>query len=198
MAVGEWKDETNLTTVEALHNDLSYTPSSYHDPAFAEQEQEILQHYKDWAYFANFKFKVDPDQGHNFYDLDDVLYYDLMGVVTRGSFGAHFDRIGPYFANAHIAFKDLEVYATSPTSGWSSMVQRYWGKSTDGVDFDFTFRITGILQKKDGGWRFVHEHVSFPVDMKTQKADFSCGLEASVALYIGKDRDQAEKDGKAY
>jgi ketosteroid isomerase-like protein len=116
--------------------------------------------------------------------VPDVLYFDLMGVILRSHFDDHFDRIGPYFANAHIAYRDLEIVATSKDFGYSTMIQRYWGTSTDGHDFDFTFRITGLLRKKEGKWKWVHEHVSFPVDMVTQKGDFTCGLDASTSLYL--------------
>jgi hypothetical protein len=84
--------------------------------------------------------------------VPDVLYFDLMGVILRSHFDDHFDRIGPYFANAHIAYRDLEIVATSKDFGYSTMIQRYWGTSTDGHDFDFTFRITGLMSMCRSPW----------------------------------------------
>lgn len=60
--------------------------------------------------------------------------------------------------------------------------QHYWGTSTDGHDFDFKFRITSLLKKIDGRWKWVHEHVSFPVNIATKIADFTCSQHATEHL----------------
>ena len=42
----------------------------------------------------------------------------------------------------------------------------------DGKAFTLVFRFTDVLRKMNGKWLIVHEHLSFPVDPETGKADF--------------------------
>jgi ketosteroid isomerase-like protein len=43
----------------------------------------------------------------------------------------------------------------------------------DGNALDITVRITDVYRKINGKWLAVHEHVSWPVDLATGKADLS-------------------------
>lgn len=74
--------------------------------------------------------------------------------------------------------------------------QHYWGTSTDGHDFDFKFRYTGILHKKDGVWKWIEEHVSFPVNIATQKADLTCSLDAGENIMMDDQDNAARSEGK--
>jgi ketosteroid isomerase-like protein len=47
------------------------------------------------------------------------------------------------------------------------------GPDKDGKPLDLTLRVTDIYKKINGKWLVVHEHVSWPVDFATGKADFS-------------------------
>ena len=96
-------------------------------------------------------------------------------MTPRGpkTFEEHLEETFPYFADAQVDFKDLEVTATSPTSGYSTMIQRLRGKSADGKPFEMTYHISANLVKKNGVWKWVHEHVSFAVNMATKEADFT-------------------------
>jgi ketosteroid isomerase-like protein len=47
------------------------------------------------------------------------------------------------------------------------------GPDKDGKLLDLTLRVTDIYRKQDGKWLVVHEHVSWPVDLATGKADMS-------------------------
>ena len=100
----------------------------------------------------------------------------MMQQTPRGHFGHHFDTIDPYYDDAHLAYKDLEITALSKDSAFVTAVQRYYGVGTDGKGFSFTCRITSILKKtEDGRWKWIHEHVSFPVDLAENKGDWTCG-----------------------
>lgn len=105
-----------------------------------------------------------------------------MGIVSRPNFRAHYDKITPYLADAQISFKDLEITAVSATFGYGTAIQRYWGTASDGNEFDFRFRTTSLVRKTSEGWKYVHEHFSFPVNMATQKADLTSGLVAAKAM----------------
>jgi len=114
------------------------------------------------------------------------MYFDLMGNVLRPGFHAHYDRITPYLSDARIAFKDLEVMAVSETFGYATALQRYRGTAADGNVFDFTFRTTSLLRKRNGQWKYVHERFSFPVDMASRLADLTCGLDVNAAMSLEK------------
>jgi ketosteroid isomerase-like protein len=148
-------------------------------------EQEIYDLHRYWAHYCNHEFVKDPSKGKESYDIDEVLYFDLMGISARGHFGAAYDKIGPYFASANVAYKDLEVTAVNRDFGYSTMVQHYWGKTSDNHDFDFTYRVTALFRRIDGKFKWSHEHLSFPVDIATRKADFNSEIDALDSLYVG-------------
>ncbi|KAJ3548985.1 hypothetical protein NM208_g566 [Fusarium decemcellulare] len=179
-----WRDENSLTTVDALLQEVPGRPTKYHDPKLRHVEEELLQHYRDYCHFCNKVCVNDPDAGKKLWHLDDMILFDLMGQVKRSDFGAHYDKITPYLADAQITIKELEVVAVTETFGYATNVQRYWGTATDGNPFDLHFRATSLIKKEDGQWRMIHEHLSFPCDMSTKIADFTSGLaiEESLAL----------------
>jgi hypothetical protein len=72
-----------LTTLDNLHATLSFSMSNYHKPELKQAEEEIFQHYADWMLFNDTRFATHPEEGTRFYDLDQVLYYDLMGLIPR-------------------------------------------------------------------------------------------------------------------
>ncbi|CZR53545.1 uncharacterized protein PAC_03424 [Phialocephala subalpina] len=185
---GAWHAEGDLTTPQALHDTLSYPLSHLHSPDLLREEEEIFQHYVNWQLFNNHRFSTHPNEGKEFYDVPDVMYYDLMGLIPHldegGGFDDHFDIIGPYFAKSQIAYREMEIIAVAKDFGYVTMEQHYWGTSTDGNDFDFTFRITSNLRKRGGKWKWVHEHVSFPVNIATRTADFTCSQYATEHLKI--------------
>jgi ketosteroid isomerase-like protein len=47
------------------------------------------------------------------------------------------------------------------------------GPDKDGKPLDLTVRVTDVYRKINGKWLVVHEHVSWPVDLATGKADLS-------------------------
>lgn len=106
----------------------------------------------------------------------------------------------------------MEVIATSHEWGYVSMEQvsrpstlqikkfrlivarqHYYGTSTDGHDFDFKFRYNGFLHKKDGIWKWIQEHVSFPANIATRQADFTCNQDAGEHLMMKND-DNVKRD----
>jgi hypothetical protein len=73
----------DLTTLEALHATLSYPLSHLHSPDLKKEEEEIFQHYVNWQLFNNHRFSTHPNEGKEFYDVPDVMYFDLMGFIPR-------------------------------------------------------------------------------------------------------------------
>jgi ketosteroid isomerase-like protein len=166
----------------ATHVKLREASTQLHKPELLKEEEEILEFYKGWAACLNKDFLNDSETGKKFYRINEVVTFDLFGFTGRGDFKEHFEQTFPYFANAHVDFKDLEIIAISPTFGYATMVQRLKGKSADGKPFEMIYRITGLLYKKDGKWEWVHEHVSFPVNMATKEADFTSSIDPKKAF----------------
>ncbi|KAK5259734.1 hypothetical protein LTR20_010673 [Exophiala xenobiotica] len=174
----DWMLQKSLRTVKALQEKLSMPPSKFHDPELATEEQEILEHYKEWIHFNHTDFG-NKERAKSFYDLPETMFYDLMKQIPRGGFGAHYDSIDAYYDDSHLAIKDLEIVAVSKDFGYATTLQRYWGTGTDGNEFSFTFRMTCLLRKINGQWKWIHEHVSFPADLESGKSDWTCGTGTS-------------------
>lgn len=131
----------------------------------------------------NKEFNKSIDSGRPFYLFEEAMTYDIYGFTARGGFLAHFNETFHYMSNSRFEMKDLEVFATSKDTGYITMMQRLVdGTTEDGKKFQMTYRLTYILSKVDGKWKFIHEHVSLPVDMATMKADPTCTMDPLKAF----------------
>lgn len=110
-------------------------------------------------------------QSKRFYDFEEMLSYDMFGTTVRGHFNDHWSNVFPYYVDGQMEYKDLEIIVLSPTHAYSTCSQHTWGKA-GGDSFDITFRRTGVAKKKNGTWKWIHEHLSFPVNMATRLADY--------------------------
>lgn len=166
-----------------LARDRTDVPAKLHKTELLEEEGEILKHICGWSHVMNKLFHKSIEPGRPFYIMDEAMMYDIYGNTPRGGFLKHFDESFHYFSNSTFQMKDLEPMATSKTSGYITMMQRLvGGTSDDGQPFEMTYRLTYIVAKIDGAWKFVHEHVSFPVDMGTMKADPTCTIDPLKAF----------------
>lgn len=68
-------------------------------------------------------------------------------------------------------YREIHPVILSPDAAYSWAIMSAGGTMKDGNKVDITIRSTDIWRKIDGAWRIVHEHNSFPVDMKTGNAD---------------------------
>jgi ketosteroid isomerase-like protein len=67
---------------------------------------------------------------------------------------------------------DLSV-TTNGKLGFGHNIQRFSGTGKDGKPLDLTFRVSDSYKKINGKWMIVEEHLSFPVDVATGKADMT-------------------------
>jgi ketosteroid isomerase-like protein len=66
------------------------------------------------------------------------------------------------------------VVSSEGTIGYSHSIQRLSGVDPKGAPVDMTVRVTDVYRKQGGdGWLIVHEHVSVPVDLATDKGDLA-------------------------
>jgi len=174
------KDDAQYSSIDKQYDFLSMPKSKDHNSEFKEAEEEVLkQLYLGWLHYWNHESKADYHNGmvgaRRFYDFDQMLSYDMFGNTERGKFNEHFDAIFPYWNDGQMEFKDLELTAVAPDVAYSTMIQHTWG-TAGGVPFSTAFRRTGIAKKRNGQWKWIHEHLSFPVNMATQKGDFTASL----------------------
>ena len=108
-----------------------------------------------------------------FYDpSNELLVFDI--VPPREYRGAaawrkHIEDLAPDF-NGKTELIDLKVNADANLA-FASSIQHFTGKAKDGTPIDLTTRVTDCLQKKQGRWMIVHQHISAPIDFATGKAD---------------------------
>ena len=134
----------------------------------ADDQQEI----------SNLERKVavtgDPDEAIKYFEGgDDVVLFDIMGpspeFVGQKTIHNHMhDSWGAKDVKAE--FLELKVISDGKLA-LASSVQHYTAKGSDGKPIDWTFRLTDVWRKTNGQWKIVHQHISFPVDLKTGKAD---------------------------
>ena len=80
--------------------------------------------------------------------------------------------LAAYPNGVHAEVSDLKV-ETEGNLGYSHGIFRTTGQDKDGKPLDLTVRVTDVYKKINGKWLVVHEHVSWPVDLATGKADFA-------------------------
>jgi uncharacterized protein (TIGR02246 family) len=68
-------------------------------------------------------------------------------------------------------FDDLRV-TTAGTLGYAHSIGTFNLTDKAGKHVTWVFRLTDVFRKINGKWLIVHEHVSWPVDPATGKADF--------------------------
>jgi uncharacterized protein (TIGR02246 family) len=71
-----------------------------------------------------------------------------------------------------VELTDLDIGADRNLA-YSHSIQRVAGTDKQSKKLDLTVRVTDVYQKIGGRWYVVHEHVSVPVDLDTDKGDLS-------------------------
>jgi ketosteroid isomerase-like protein len=117
----------------------------------------------------------DLDKNLSYYDMTDkLLVFDAIpprqyvgADAVRKDTKGFFDTFpGPI----KFELTDLDV-TTDGQFGFAHSIQHVSGADKDGKQLDMTFRVTDCLRKIGGKWKIVDQHISFPVDMATGKAD---------------------------
>jgi len=80
--------------------------------------------------------------------------------------------IGLFQGPMRVEMSDLSV-TTDGKLGFGHNVQHVTGTGKDGKPIDLTLRVSDSYKKIKGKWTIVEEHLSFPVDVTTGKADLS-------------------------
>ena len=159
-------------TVRAMLFALSIT--TFSAPAWADARAEIRGLVD--RFVAAFKAKdVDgimkvyaPDQTLVVFDVVPPRQY-VGAAAYRKDWQTFLDSLdGP----VTVDLTDLDIGADRNLA-YSHSIQRVTGTDKHGKKLDLTLRVTDVYQKMLGRWFVVHEHVSVPVDLETQKPDLA-------------------------
>jgi ketosteroid isomerase-like protein len=136
--------------------------------ARADDQQEIsdLEHKAAVA--------TNPDQTMKLYESgDDVVLFDVIPPrELRGQKAIH-DHLAVYSGNKiKVDFLELQVISDGKLA-LARSVQHLTGENANGKPIDVIFRNTDIWRKANGQWKLIHTHASFPVDLRTGKADMA-------------------------
>jgi ketosteroid isomerase-like protein len=80
--------------------------------------------------------------------------------------------LGNFDGPITVELTDLDIGADRNLA-YSHSIQRVAGTDKQGKKLDLTVRVTDVYQKIRGRWFIVHEHVSVPVDLNTDKPDLA-------------------------
>jgi uncharacterized protein (TIGR02246 family) len=80
--------------------------------------------------------------------------------------------LGGFNGPITVELTDLDVGADRNLA-YSHSIQRVSGIDKQGKKLDLTVRVTDIYRKIHGRWFIIHEHVSVPVDLATDKPDLN-------------------------
>ena len=71
-----------------------------------------------------------------------------------------------------VELTDLDV-AADRNLAFSHSIQRVAGTDKQGKKLDLTVRVTDVYKKARGRWLIIHEHVSVPVDLDSDKPNLN-------------------------
>ena len=109
-----------------------------------------------------------PDQTLVIFDVVPPRQY-VGAAAYRKDWQTFFDSFdGPIT----VELTDLDV-VTDRNLAYSHSIQRVAGTDKHGKKLDMTVRVTDVYKKARGRWLVIHEHVSVPVDLETDKPDLS-------------------------
>jgi uncharacterized protein (TIGR02246 family) len=153
---------------------VALTVIAFHAPARADARSDIRA--LEDRFVAAFKAK-DVDAIMKVYVPGQTLFvFDV--VPPRQYVGAAAYRkdwetfLGSFDGPITVELTGLDVGADRNLA-YSHSIQRVAGTDKQGKKLDLTVRVTDVYQKIRGRWLIVHEHVSVPVDLDTDKPDLS-------------------------
>jgi len=142
------------------------TPAHAADKA---TQAEVKKFYDDMDRVMNSPDLVkNPSMFTSLFD-HDVLMYDIMLPETFNgeAFRKHMTEVITTFPGK-TKLLDLTIHADK-TLAAASYIQDFTGQMGDKV-VQMRIRTTDVLEKKNGKWIIVHEHVSLPLDQETMAA----------------------------
>lgn len=104
---------------------------------------------------------------------DAVIAYDIVPPLQFKGKDAYrkdyIEFLNQYDGPIHVEYRDMRIMSSGDV-GFIHGLERISGKMKSGQQTDLWLRVTSGVQKIDGKWLIVHDHVSVPTDFETGKA----------------------------
>jgi uncharacterized protein (TIGR02246 family) len=147
------------------------TGSRHHKSPTNNNEAEIKALYDDWA--KAFEARDIDGIMAVYAPGDELIAYDVVAPLQYKGKDAYrkdyLDFLAQYDGPIHVEYRDMRILS-SGTIGIIHAVERMTGKLKDGQPSDLWLRATSGVQKINGKWLIVHDHISVPVDFESGKA----------------------------
>lgn len=107
---------------------------------------------------------------------DAVIAYDIVPPLQYKGNAAYrkdyVDFLAQFDGPIHVEYRDLRIISSGDV-GFVHALERVTGKMKNGQPVDLWLRATSGLQKINGKWLIVHDHISVPADFESGKAMLS-------------------------
>ena len=109
-------------------------------------------------------------QDENLFVFDAIPPRQYVGIKAWRADNEGF--VAMFQGPIKVEMSDLSITANGKL-GFGHNIQRVSGTDKNGKPIDLTFRVSDGYKKINGKWTIVEEHLSFPVDVASGKADMS-------------------------
>lgn len=137
--------------------------------AAQKNETEISDLYNRWA--KAFQSR-DLDRIMAIY-ADTVVGYNIVAPLQykgKDAYRKDYEEfLAQYDGPVAVEYRDMRIFSDGNV-GFIHALERMSGKLKDGQKSDIWVRATSGLQKINGRWFIVHDHISVPMDFQTGKA----------------------------
>ena len=107
---------------------------------------------------------------------DDVIAYDLFAPTKVTGVAAYRKNYEMWFQCCETGPSSYEIEELDVVAGddvaFCRSLNRMSGPNAEGKDEESWLRVTVCFERRAGAWKIVHEHVSVPLDIETQKGVF--------------------------
>jgi len=104
---------------------------------------------------------------------DAVVAYDIAPPLQykgKESYRKDYQEfLAQYDGPIHVEYRDMRIVSSGDV-GFVHALERFSGKLKGGQQSDMWLRYTGGLQRTNGKWLIIHDHVSVPTDFESGKA----------------------------
>jgi uncharacterized protein (TIGR02246 family) len=104
---------------------------------------------------------------------DKLIAYDIVAPLQYKGKDAYrkdyLEFLSQYEGPIHLEYRDMRILSSGDL-GIIHAVERLSGKLKNGQPSDLWLRATSAVQKIDGKWLIVHDHISVPIDFDSGKA----------------------------
>ncbi|MGZ3791525.1 MAG: YybH family protein [Bdellovibrio sp.] len=110
------------------------------------------------------------DQILSFYSPDVVAFDITPPLQYKGinEYRKSWQQFTDMTASAKLEVEDLHIKANGDL-GFSHCLSHMTGETKKGEHLDMWMRHTGVYQKINGQWKIIHEQLSVPIEMQTDK-----------------------------